>query len=605
MDGTSEPSVRAPFLAFDPAQHRDALLALVREVAALVIAAIERGERGSLPEPVLRGVLRRHPKDGRGFFSRGDLIAGFRAFSAELGVTLDEGAFIERVQMRPVRTHSGVTPVTVLTKPYPCPGKCVFCPSDVRMPKSYLSREPGCQRAEQNGFDPYLQTYNRLRAFRAMGHAQAKAELIVLGGTFSFYPEAYQRWFVTRCFHALNDVGRGHDGRAQAGGARVDHHALPAQVDGRAGAAQYNRTLLPFLAQQHEGALLAPSEQASWAELQAAQRGNERSACRNVGLVIETRPDHVDEAELLRLRRLGCTKVQLGYQSLSDDVLAQNQRGHDLAATRRAMQLLRAAGFKVQAHVMLNLLGSTPERDVADYRRAFDDPDFRPDELKVYPCSLIESAELMRFYESGAWRPYTHAELLAVLSSVIALTPRYARLSRVIRDISSGDIVTGNRLSNFRELAEAALQDTGRRPEEIRSREIKRAPFDPAALELRVTPYATSVGEERFLELCTPEDRVVAFLRLSLPAQPSFVPELGRSAVIRELHVYGAALALGARDAAGAQHRGLGARLVTEAASRARAAGHLALSVISAVGTRAYYRRLGFQDGELYQHMPL
>ena len=590
------PAWRSP-ARFDPYAHRAPLLAVLRELAPLLAG----GEPGPLPNAALHRVLRRHPKDGRGLFSRSQLIAGFRAFAREAGLDQDEARFLERMQLRPVRTQSGVTPVTVLSKPFPCPGQCVFCPNDVRMPKSYLAREPGCQRAEQNGFDPYLQTYNRLLAFRAIGHAQDKAELIVLGGTWSFYPETYQRWFIKRCIDAMNDFGRGLDRRAHVT-APLDRRALRARVDGREPELSYNREVGRFLRVEHGEDMLAAHEHASWDELRAAQHANESSDCRNVGLSLETRPDRLDQAEVLRLRRLGCTKVQIGYQSLSDAVLALNKRGHDLAATRRAMSLLRAAGFKIHAHWMPNLLGSTPDADVADFRRIFADQDFRPDELKIYPCSLIESAELMRFYERGEWRPYDHAELLHVLTHAIAETPRYCRLSRIVRDISSEDIVTGNRLSNFRELAERALAARGRRGCDIRSREIKHGAFDPGALVLRETTYATAHAEERFLELVTPEDQAVAFLRLSLPARPSFIDEIAGSALIRELHVYGGALALGTQHATRPQHRGFGARLLERARELAQRAGFADLAVISAIGTRPYYRKHGFADGELYQH---
>ena len=206
-----------------------------------------------------------------------------------------------------------------------------------------------------------------------------------------------------------------------------------------------------------------------------------------MGLSVETRPDHVDEDEVLRLRRLGCTKIQIGLQSLSDRVLTLNRRGHTVAQSRDALRLLRAAGFKLQVHVMLNLFGSSPEQDIADYERLFADEDFRPDELKVYPCSLIEGTELMRHYESGAFVPYDREQLLAVLKAVLRTTPRYARLSRVVRDISSEDIAAGNRLSNFREIAEAALLAEGVRGSDIRSREIKHDALDAGALALRET----------------------------------------------------------------------------------------------------------------------
>jgi elongator complex protein 3 len=589
---------------FDPQRHAPVLRPLLGALLPLLRASAAGADPRPIDTDALRPLLRRFPKDDRGFFSRAELIAGLAAFGVELGAS-DAGQLCAQLRMRPVRTESGVTPITVLTKPFPCPGQCVFCPNDVRMPKSYLSREPGCQRAEQNRFDPYLQTYNRLAALAAIGHSVEKAELIILGGTFSFYPEPYQRWFVRRCFDALNDMGQGVDRRASAGGAALDHTPLALAPRADEKNDRYNRALTPFLRRSHGVSLLHESEDASWLELEAAQRENEAARCRNVGLVIETRPDLVTEGEVLRLRRLGCTKVQLGVQSLNDATLSANRRGHDVASVRRAMHLLRSAGFKLLAHFMPNLLGSTPELDVEGAQAMFDDPAFRPDELKVYPCSLVESADLMRFYERGEYRPYAHDELLDVLARVLEVAPRYCRLSRVIRDISSCDIVAGNRMANLRELAEARLRAEGRACRDVRSREIRGEAIALDELSLRATAYESSIGREQFLELCTPHDRIAALLRLSLPRERSFVEELAGHAVIRELHVYGAALALGARQGGRPQHNGLGRSLVDEAARRARAEGYATLSVISAVGTRAYYRRLGFRDGTLYQHLDL
>jgi elongator complex protein 3 len=322
---------------------------------------------------------------------------------------------------------------------------------------------------------------------------------------------------------------------------------------------------------------------------------------RCVGLSLETRPDRVSESEVLRLRRLGATKLQLGIQSLSDDVLHANRRGHDVAASRRALHRLRAAGFKLHAHWMPNLLGATPETDAQDFERLFADPDFRPDELKIYPCLLVESAQLVRAWESGDWRPYPDAVLQRLLERCLARAPRYCRLTRVVRDFSSHDILAGTRVANFREVAERALAERGEACLDLRAREIRGAGFERRALQLRTTAYATSVGEERFLELTTREDRLVAFLRLSLPREASFVAELARAAVIRELHVYGESLPLRERDSSRAQHAGLGRALVGQAVRQAALAGHDRLAVISAVGTRGYYRALGFADGELYQ----
>jgi elongator complex protein 3 len=547
-------------------------------------------------------ILKRHPRGGRGLFSRSEIIAGFRRFGSARYRGLDETKFVERLRLRPIRTLSGVTPVTVLTKPYPCPGKCIFCPNDVRMPKSYLADEPGAQRAEDNRFDPYLQTWNRLHAYRSMGHPVAKVELIILGGTWSFHPEAYQIWFTKRCFDALNDFGKGIDDRRGAGVAPARYRELPSKLDGRALDASYNQLVRGFLQKEHDGQLLHPTETADWEELEAAQLANETTECRNVGLVVETRPDHISQAEVRRIRRLGGTKVQLGIQSLSDRILEANHRGCDVAATRRAMRLLRGAGFKLHVHWMPNLLGASPQEDAADFARLFDDPDFRPDELKLYPCSLIESAELMDYYERGEWRPYAHDELVDLLANCLERTPSYCRVTRVIRDFSAHDIAAGNRVANLREVAERELRDRGGVCRDIRAREIREAEFIPEQLRSTEWVYQTSVGDEHFLEFSTPEDRLVAFLRLCLPRSPLPEPELRGSALIREVHVYGGSLGLGRRADGKAQHIGLGKRLIDRAEKLTQQRGLPNLAVISAVGTRAYYRSLGFTDGPLYQH---
>jgi elongator complex protein 3 len=306
----------------------------------------------------------------------------------------------------------------------------------------------------------------------------------------------------------------------------------------------------------------------------------------------------VSEEEAVRIRRLGGTKVQIGVQSLSDEVLRKNRRGHDVAATRRALRLLRGAGFKLHVHWMPNLYGSSPAADIEDFDRLFSDPDFRPDEIKIYPCSLVQGVELERHYQSGAWSPYTHEELLEVLSGCLRRIPEYCRLTRLVRDIPSHHILAGNRLTNFREVVTARLREQGFRSRDIREREIRGRPCDPERLRLTSTGYDTSLGREHFLQFATPEDRVAAFLRLSLPTN-------GGSAMIREVHVYGVAADLGERSPRKAQHLGLGRRLVERAARLAAEAGHRDLAVISAVGTREYYRSLGFHDRGLYQHRSL
>jgi elongator complex protein 3 len=448
----------------DLAFHRQPLLNILRQVAA----------RPTISRYDLDALLRQHPMpDSGNIYSRDVLIRAYRAF---VGTDLPpfDPAVLEALRLKPMRTHSGVTPVTVLTKPFPCPGECIFCPNDVRMPKSYLSDEPGAQRAEQNAFDPYLQAYTRLQAYHETGHPTDKIEVIILGGTWSFYPETYQIWFIRRIFDALHDFGRGIDGREavwqalkQQSQLHPDNNTINVHIDGATMPQTYNAAVQAAYRQEMQRsrqladavgtgqlARSVTAEFATWDELEAAHQENENAACRCVGLVIETRPDHISTEEVLRVRRLGCTKVQIGFQSLNDDVLRKNRRGHNVAATRRAVRLLRMAGFKIHAHWMPNLYGSSPDLDIADYGRLFNDPDFCPDELKVYPCSLIETAELMARYKDGTWQPYSYDELLRVLSACFVQTPEYCRLTRVIRDIPGTDIVDGNKLTNFRQIVE-------------------------------------------------------------------------------------------------------------------------------------------------------
>ncbi len=600
---------------FDPRPHLEQLLGILEEIRALPV----------LEDRDLHRLVRKYPKAGGGAFSKSELIRAYRFLAPRQGWD-DAEAFIDRVRMKPIRTASGVAPVTVLTKPFPCPGRCIFCPNDVRMPKSYLSREPGAQRAAQYEFDPYGQTLGRLLAFYYTGHKVDKVELIILGGTWSFYPVEYQIWFVKRCFDAMNDfdtfrddedavrllprgplrfaeLTREVDGerlaRSREAGSEPEDDAEPEDD------VSYNRIVSAFLKERLAGGMLDLSETAAWKELEAAHQVNETAAARCVGLVVETRPDHLSPEEVVRIRRLGCTKVQIGFQSLDDRVLRMNRRGHDVAATRRAVAMLRRAGFKLHAHWMPNLHGSSPEADVVDFDRLFADPDFRPDELKVYPCSLIESAELMGPYRRGEWRPYSEEELVGVLESCLPRVPPWCRVTRVIRDIPGDDILTGNKITNLREVVEKRLRRQGRRLRDIRAREVRGREIDPETLSLEVEEYRSSVGREIFLQFVTPEDQIVGFCRLALPDTEGEIAEIRHSAMIREVHVYGRVVSLGDQHRGRAQHLGLGTRLVEEAAQRAAESGFTDLAVISAIGTREYYRRLGFADGPLYMHRPL
>ncbi len=596
--------------AIDLQTHRDPLLKILTAIVT----------QPDISRKQLDQLLRDYPKGHDGTYSRDDLILAYRTFAGD-SLPPYEQAVLERLRRKPIRTSSGVTPVTVLTKPFPCPGECIFCPNDVRMPKSYLSDEPGAQRAEQNSFDPYLQTYTRLQSYHNTGHPTDKIEIIVLGGTWSFYPESYQIWFVKRIFDAMHDFGKGIDGRQTVEDALLgksqlhpDRNTTTATIDGLHIEKRYNAVVqLVYKDEMLRSTDLAQAigrgelerspvdEYATWEELEAVHLENETAPCRSVGLVIETRPDHISVEEVLRVRRLGCTKVQIGFQSLNDDVLKMNKRGHKVAATRRAVKLLRQAGFKIHAHWMPNLYGSSPDADIADYKLMFDDPDFRPDELKVYPCSLIDSAELMLRYQDGTWKPYTYDELLHVLTGTFKLTPEYCRLTRVIRDIPSTDIVDGNLMTNFRQVVENELAKTGERSNDIRAREVRFQAIEAVDLHLDELWYNGSSTDEVFLQYITESRDIAGFLRLSLPKEAAITDELAGAAMIREIHVYGQSLELGANEAGRAQHLGLGKQLIERAVELAREHGYARLAVISAIGTREYYRKRGFVDGQLYQ----
>ncbi len=328
-------------------------------------------------------------------------------------------------------------------------------------------------------------------------------------------------------------------------------------------------------------------------------------------MVVETRPDNISEKEVIRIRKLGATKVQIGVQSLQDEVLTLNKRGHDVAATRRAFKLLRSMGFKIHAHWMPNLYGSSVEQDKADFLKLFEDPDFCPDELKLYPCSLIESAELMQQYQAGTWQPYSREELLEVLVFTVSQTPEYCRLTRIVRDIPSTDIVVGNKTTNFREVVDASMIESKVKSKDIRAREVKNQELDPSSLALSEMKYQTSVGTEVFFQYTGQtigshsEEKLAGFLRLSLPTVTPPINELTDCAIIREVHVYGQAVPVGDKKNEHSQHLGLGTKMIDRAKALAKVAGYKKIAVISAIGTREYYRKLGFEDGKMFQNFTL
>jgi elongator complex protein 3 len=564
---------------------------LIKEIALLDENASEK---------TIQQLFRRFPKAESGLYRKSDLLEELNSNLSDFS-DLDIKKIKRLMMMKETRTISGVTPVTVLTKPFPCPGKCIFCPNDVRMPKSYLSDEPGAQRATRNHFNPYAQTFNRLLAYKTIGHSTDKIELIILGGTWTSYPENYQIWFVKRCFDAINDFEKKSEKlkifETSADLMPFSEETLT-EIDGSQIAKTYNQIISMALIPKKDQ---AKTEDATWQELFEAQEQNTNAKSRCVGLVIETRPDEINENEIIRIRKLGATKTQIGFQSLNDEVLTLNKRGHDVKTTAHAVKLLRQAGFKIHAHWMPNLYGSTPEKDIEDYKKIFENPDFKPDEIKIYPCSLIASAELMQYYRKGLWKPYTREELIGVLTQAYKMTPAYCRITRMIRDIGSQDIVVGNKKTNLRENVEKNIQTENFKPLEIRAREIRGSKPPKGELILKVNTYETSCSTEYFLEFVDEQYRIYGFLRLSIPHLDSFIEELKASTIIREVHIYGQSLELGSKSEDKPQHMGLGKALIAKAEEISIEKGFKRISVISSIGTREYYKKLGYKLKNLYQ----
>lgn len=475
---------------------------------------------------------------------------------------------ISFLRQKKVRTDSGVAPITLLTKPYACPGKCVYCPTEVRMPKSYISSEPAASRALRLNFDPYRQVVQRVQALERNGHEAKKIELIIKGGTWSAYPWTYRKWFIKRCYDAAN----------------------------------------------HLQALARDSKRKTYRSLPASQKANETSEYRVIGLTIETRPDWVNPQEIIRLRELGVTRVELGIQALDDRILEYTKRGHTIADAVRATILLKAAAFKTDYHFMPGQPGSTPAHDIEMYQRLFSDPAFRPDMVKLYPCVVLPNAELQEWYSAGTFKPLEGEELIEAMIAMQTITPLYCRVPRLIRDFPSTDISGGNKVTNLREEIERRMQVRGIKLWDLRVREAgHRPPLAPDIVpQLFVEAYENAGGTEYFLSIEDPDrTTVLAFLRLRLPDH-AFVPddaktakmlgeirqvfpELKGAAYIRELHTYGQALALRQAHGEAVQHRGFGKRLLAEAERIAKTHGHWRMAVISGIGVREYYRMNGYR----------
>ena len=464
----------------------------------------------------------------------------------------------ERIKFKkPIRAASGITVVAIMTKPFPCPhGKCIYCPGgpEYGTPQSYLEDSPAAARAIFCNFDPYEQVRTRLMQYVAMGHTPSKIELIIMGGTFSALPLDYQEWFVTMALEAMNRFPKPKPRR--------------------------------------------------WISLEKAQKRNEKARIRCIGITFETRPDWAKENHIDIMLRLGGTRVEIGIQSIYDDVLQRVMRGHTVKDTIEATQLLKDAGFKVCYHIMPGLPGSDLDRDFEMFKTIFEDPNFRPDMLKIYPTLVIPGTRLYELWKRGEYRALTTEEVLELLLKVAPLIPKWVRIMRIQRDIPLHHVIAGVDIGNLRQVFEQMIIERGIEYREIRFREvgIRMVKYgqvpDIHNIKLLREDYEASGGIEVFLSFeDVKKDILIGFLRLRIPSEKAHRWEVkGKTAIIRELHIYGPQVPIGKRYDTAWQHKGFGKRLVLEAERIAKEEFDMRrMLIISGIGVRNYYRRLGYR----------
>ncbi len=450
---------------------------------------------------------------------------------------------IERLLItRPVRSLSGIINVSVLTKPYPCPGKCVFCPTQKGVPKSYLDNEPAVMRAIENKYHPYKQVQNRLRALEVNGHPIDKIEIRMIGGTWSYYPKTYREWFIKECFRACNE----------------------------------------FKGKKTEQSI------------NEAQKRNEKAKCRVVGLSVETRPDFINNSEIKHLRKIGATMVELGVQTIYNKVLILNKREKSIDHTIRATRLLKDAGFKVLYQMMPNLPGSSIKMDKEIFKQLFKNSDFKPDLLKIYPTAIIKGTVLYKWWKDKKYKPYSKKQLIRLIKSIKKIIPYYVRIQRITRDIPSKSIVAGPaKISNLRQIVSAQMEKEGWSCKCIRCRQAKE--YSKEELFLLREDYEASKGKEIFLSFEDKERKhLYGMLRLRITSD--------KKAIIRQVHTYGLLLPVLEKNTFNSpQHKGIGKKLIKEAEQIAKKEFEVKkISVISGIGVREYFRKLGYRLRDTY-----
>lgn len=493
------------------------------------------------------------------------------------------------LKTKPMRTQSGVAPVAIMTEPRECPhGTCTFCPGGVNsyfgnIPKSYTGNEPASMRAIRNKFDAYLQVFNRLEHYILLGQVPEKVELIIMGGTFLSYPIEYQDNFVRDAFQAMNDFG--------------ELFFVDEKFD-KSKFKEFFEFGLEFKSEErtkiiHEKLLRLKKEN----KLEKEQIKNETAKIRCCALVIETKPDWCFEQHINQALRLGATRIEVGVQSLDDDVLKKVNRGHNVADTIKSFELLKNAGYKVIAHWMPGLPGVSPEEEVENFKKLFSDKKFRPDGLKIYPCIVMPGTPLYLQYKKGLFRPLRTKEVAEIVAECKKFIPKYTRVYRVNRDIPTKVTIDGVGLTNFRQIVHELMKKKNIKCECIRCREPRDKKINWDDVKLNRIDYEASNGKEIFLSF--EEDNVLlGFLRLRFPNK-SFRNEIDEnSAIVREIHVYGEAAPIGKEGEI--QHRGLGKKLMEEAEKISKENEKNKIVVISGIGVKEYFKRLGYKKDEVY-----
>lgn len=485
------------------------------------------------------------------------------------------------LRLKPTRTASGVAVVAAMTSPHDCPhGKCFYCPGGVEFgsAQSYTGKEPAALRAEQHDFDPFGQTRARLSQLRAIGHPTDKIDLIIMGGTFTARPPEYQRWFVKRCLDAMNGSGSADRG-------------------------------------------VGESDSGSLEEAQAA---NEIAESRCIGMTVETRPDYFKEEHVNHSLVLGATRVELGIQTVFDDILNLVERGHDTGKSIAATRFAKDGGLKVGYHLMPNLPGMTFDKDIEAFKRIFESPGFMPDMIKIYPTLVVKGTKLYEMWKRGEYEPYDLDTMIKLVAEIKQLVPPWVRIQRVQRDIPAFMIEDGVKKSHLRQLAQERLGRSGRRCNCIRCREVgllwlkEGIEIDEERVGLKRIEYEASGGLEIFLSF---EDQgnnaLIGYARLRKPSDSVFRPEMLEKSpvVIRELKVFGQMAPIGWSENGGEsnenrrerkrsekwQHRGYGRNLLAECERIAVEEWDAKrLLVTSGVGARRYYAGLGFKKIGVY-----